>query len=381
MRLHRAGILALALIGVNAIACVPLKIEPPSGDQGAWVTPAGHLERAPSAAETLSTALEPGWTWDAGRAAAGPLAIGDSIVVAVSTDRKISVLHRASGRLIWRARLKGPGSSGPLFANGIVYAASGDRRGRIHAFDLLTGKVRWSRTVGPVIGPLALGDGTVFAVTSAGSVVAVGAERGEVRWQQSHAGPLRAGVTKVGPHLLVASDDSLYLIRSEDGQITARAAAEGAPYDPPAVTGSLLITTSPDGAVSGYALRSLERQWTIDVEAPVFSGPVVARDTVFVTTLDGHLWRIPLAAPAWARAVALGYTVRASPTPVQDGVLIGTVAGEVVYLRGEETTPAWSTSVDGPIDVAPVANRGTLFVIDGRGTVGVWRSRAASREP
>jgi outer membrane protein assembly factor BamB len=369
------------VIGVNAIACVPRLAEAPVGERATWATHGGDLAHARSAEETLSTDLEPAWTWDAGRAAAGPIAIGDSVVVAVSTDRRIVVLRRDSGQLIWRARLKGPGASGPLFDDETVYAASGDRRGAVHAYGLLTGKMRWSRAVGPVVGPLALGDATVYAATTAGSVVALDAERGHVRWQRSFAGPLRSGVTHVGVHLLVASDDSLYLVSSDDGHIVASTAADGAPYRPPAIAGTLLVAASPDGIVSGYALRSLERRWSVDVEAPVFGSPAIARDTAFVVTLDGRLWRIPLKAPAWTRIIDLGFTVRAGPTPLRDGVLIGTVAGDIVFLQGEGVEPAWRTAVDGPIEVAPVVDRGTLFVIDGRGTIRLWRSATESREP
>jgi outer membrane protein assembly factor BamB len=322
--------------------------------------------------------LEPAWNRDVGKAAAGPVGIGDSVVVSVSSDRRIMLLRRATGDIVWRSRLSGPGSAGALFDENHVYAASGNRDGSVSAYDFERGKRRWSRTLGPVVGPLAAFADDVYAATAAGRLVALDATDGRVRWERRFQRPLRAGVTVLGSQLVVATDDSLYLLARVSGQRIASVGTEGAIHRPPAVVGSLLIANSPDGLVSAFDTRTLRIQWEVPLSEPVFGNPAIARDTVFVVTLDGGLWRIPLDDPSATRRQDLGLAVRAPPMPVENGVLIGTISGEILWVP-QTGAPTVVDRVAGPIEHAPMLHDGMLLVVDGNGEIHTWTAANGTR--
>jgi outer membrane protein assembly factor BamB len=273
---------------------------------------------------------------------------------------------------VWQHRLKGVGTTGALFTGTRVYAASGDAEGQVHAWDLLTGKARWNTKVGPVAGPIALREGTVYAATTAGTVVALGIDRGAERWRRAFRKPARSGVTILGDRVFVASEDSLYLLRPSDGSIETVEAAPGVVTQPPAMNGSTIVLASPDRFIAGLDASTLVVRWRVDVEHPIFGGVAIARDTAFAVTVAGDLWRVPLAAPAAASRLVLDRTIRAAPAPVRNGVLLGTVAGEILFVDGRAGAPRWVRTVDDPMEFPPVVDRGTIYVYDGRGTVHAW---------
>ncbi len=350
---------------------------PPAQELQTWTTYLASLSRAPSANEVVPTDPQPTIAFDVGRAPSGGVAIGDSVIVALTSDKRLAVLRRTTGDLVWRRRIAGPGAAGPLFMGRQVFVASGDRDGAVEAYDLRRGKRLWSRPVGPVSGPLGAIGHAVYAATSTGRLVALDTTRGDPLWTREFRHPLRAGVTVVGPHLFVASDDSLFLVLRRTGERAAAARSIGAVRRPPAISGRLLVTASPDGIVAAYALPTLERRWQRSVASPVFGSPSIARDTVFVATLDGGLWRIPLDAPSQASVQDLGTPMRATPAPVSGGVLVGTLSGEVLFLTSEGAPPAWRLEVNGPLEEPPVVWRGTVYLIDGTGQIRAWDSHGS----
>jgi outer membrane protein assembly factor BamB/predicted phosphodiesterase len=109
---------------------------------------------------------------------------GDQGHSGVTTD-KID----AGQRLAWSYRTEGTFLTGsPAIVNGVVYAGTRDENGdgnsALHAVDQATGKQLWSYTVPSSIhGSIAVSDGTVFVPTLRGSLFAVDAASGQLKWQ------------------------------------------------------------------------------------------------------------------------------------------------------------------------------------------------------
>jgi len=357
-------------MGVNASGCAPTKIVIPTSDPGVWSEPLGTATRAPSAAEPLPTKPTTAWRTGLGRAASGPLMLGDSVIVAMAVDRYITVLNRQTGQRLWHKRLNAPGTSGAIASNDRIFVATGGPDGRLYAFTL-KGKKRWEQRLGPLRGPLATTGDLVIAATESGGVAAVDAASGKVRWSRRLPGAIRAGVVRFHAALLVCTDDSVFRLRAVDGVIEARDGLPGTPVAEPARQGDTLVVATADGYVVALDARDLHILWTVDVNSPVFGGPAIARDSVFAVTLRGDVWRIPLADPVAADVLPVGAPVRAPAAPVRDGVLIGTLGGEILLVRGDSVLP--QGRAEGPIEQPVIVQDGTMLVVDGRGRVYAWR--------
>jgi outer membrane protein assembly factor BamB len=357
-------------MGVNATACVPRRIEPPASDPGGWREPLGTSTRAPSADETVPDDPAAWWRANLGRAASGPPVMGDAVIVALGYDRYLVALDRENGDRLWRARLNAPGAASPLLADDRIYAASGGRDGHLYGYTL-RGKKLWQRRLGFVTAPLALVDSLVLAGTETGVVTACAASTGGVHWVRRLPQAVRAGVVPVPGGVLVATDDSVFRLDVATGEIRARAALPGTSVAPPALQGDTVIATTADGHVTTFRSGDLAPLWSLDLGAPVFGGPAVARDSVFAVSVRGVLWRIPLSHPEQADGIPVGAAVRAPPSPVRDGVLIGTLSGEILLVRGDSVMP--QVRVEGPIEQPVVVLEGTMYVVDGRGRLHAWR--------
>jgi outer membrane protein assembly factor BamB len=357
-------------MGVNAAACAPRRLVVPEDDPGGWSEPLGTATRAPSASESLPPEPAAWWRSGLGRAASGPLAFGDVVIAGMAVDRNLTVIERQTGDRLWRKRLNAPGTTGPLFAGNWLIVATGGFEGRVYGFTL-RGRKRWERRIAHVRGPLATAGDLLVAVTETGGVVALEVRSGEPRWTRRLARATRAGVMAHDGHLLVASDDSIFRLSLDEGAITARGALPGTPVAAPARQGDTLVFATADGQVGAIDATSLTTLWTVDVNGPVFGGPAIARDSAFVVTLRGDLWAIPLGNPAGARAMPVGAPVRAPAAPVRAGVLIGTLAGEILLVRGDSISR--QGRVEGPIEQPIIVRDGTMYVVDGRGRIHAWR--------
>ena len=360
---------SLALVGVNAIACAPARIVPVK-ETRVWSEYLGTPSRAPSAAEHLGPNLSAQWTADIGRAAVGGIALGDSVIAVQETGQYVTVLTRADGQRRWHKRLDGPGAAGPLITWDKLYAASGNLDGRVYCFALKNGHEEWSRTLGPVVGPLGTLGTHVFAALENGTVVGLNTTNGHVAWRVSLQGPIRSGVAVAGQELLVATDDTLYALALDNGR-RLRAAPLPATLAPPAISGDTLIFVTPGGDALAVNRADFTPIWRTPL-GEVLGNPAVARDTLFAVTLDGTLWRVPLANPDGATRTNLGAAVRAGPAPIADGVLIGTVTGEILRVGADSVTP-WSVRIDGPVEQPPLVDRGSLIAVDGRGRIHLWK--------
>jgi outer membrane protein assembly factor BamB len=367
---HGARILVLLILSVNAIACAPRVIEGPEREASGWSVPLGASTRAPSADERVPAEPSLRWRANVRRGAAGPPALGDQVLAIATIDRALTLLQWETGRTVWRRNLGAPAIGAPIMLGDRAYVATSSRQGKVYAFTLKKGNKAWEAQVGPVVPPMAVSTGSLYVGTENGVVHALETGKGTRRWSRRLGGVLRCGPVDVGEALFAATDDSLFLLDPADGAILHRLAAPATVTSPPAWAGDTMVVASPDGIVAGLMRRDLTVLWTVSTGDPIFSMPSLARDTAFVITLGGALWRVPLSSPNDAESVPLGVTVRAAPSPTADGVLIGTTAGEILLASGRTAEPR--ARVDGPVEQPPLVRNGVLLVIDGKGRVMAW---------
>lgn len=366
---------------VNATGCAPRHLVGPALDTRPWTITGGNSLRSHSADETLSQDLAPVWSVTGGRAAAGGLAVGDSVIAFQGVHRQFALFWRDNGQRVWRKTLPSGGATGPLIAGETVVTATSGAEGKVFVFRIEDGRKVWDRQIGPVVGPIAMNDSSVFAGTENGLLVAMAregegereGEGGNVRWQRTFSHAITSGPAVVGNQLVVATHERLYLLDSESGTIQDSVTVPGALTTTPAITDDLIIYSSPDGFIVGFDRTNLAVVWSIEVAEPIFGGAVVARDSVFAATVSGKVWVAPIRNPDAASFVDLETPVRSSPAPISGGLLIATVGGELLLITASSAEPTWHLRVDGPIEQQPIVDRGELIFVDGRGKIHKWR--------
>ena len=95
---------------------------------------------------------------------------------------------------------------------GAVYVATEAGDGFVTAIHLLTGKRRWHVRAGLIAAPLVLRDTTLYAVTTAGLLLALDTRTGATRWSRV-AGASRGGALVTASSRGASLSDSLFLLR------------------------------------------------------------------------------------------------------------------------------------------------------------------------
>jgi outer membrane protein assembly factor BamB len=371
---HRGGILAVVILAVNATACPPPSRVGPDRDP---VPRASSPVASGRAALAESLAPEPAALWSrrVGRAVRGTPALGQQVIAVGAVDRTVVLLDRDTGVMLWRARLSGTVRGGPLLRDDRIYVAT-ERTptSHVYALNLRDGKTAWRRRAGSVSASLALDGDALYAATEEGTALRLAARDGAVVWRRSLGGGIRAAPLPTAAGVAIATTaDSVFLLDGATGEVRARRATPGAVLATPVADRDRLYAATVRGVVLAMTLARLEPVWEIALPDAVYGAPVLAGDTLVVLSRDGTLALIPLAAPEARRTVPLGRTAVAGPTVTRSGILIGTVAGEVLRVDPATGAVRWQTRVAGPIESAPLVRDGQIVVVGGRGDVHLYQ--------
>jgi outer membrane protein assembly factor BamB len=232
-------------------------------------------------------------------------AIGGNRVVVRTVDGRLHGLDPADGSLLWSVEQQVPrltlrGNSAPQIRGDVVVA--GFDNGRIAAYELLNGDVRWENVVSPSSGrteierladvdaTIQIIDQDIYAASYHGRTASLALESGRVLWSQevsSYQG-LSADWTNVFvttdvSHVVSLSRASGAVVWEQD-VLRMRALTQPVPYADTVVVGDF------EGYVHWLDVNSgeLAARQRADNSA-IVGAPLVVGDVVVVQTDDGHL--------------------------------------------------------------------------------------------
>ncbi|PWJ21170.1 PQQ-like beta-propeller repeat protein [Jannaschia seohaensis] len=218
-----------------------------------WDIPAGPSEAA------MATAPAP--------------ALTDRLVIFPFASGEVIAALRQSGIRVWGSSVAGQRrgvASGfvgditgdPVVADGSVYA--GTTSGRLVALERASGLRRWTADDGAV-SPVVAAGGSIFAVTDRAQLVRLQAETGEVIWRTDlpfyrsirlrrregvfvHYGPVLAG----GRLWVASSDGALRGFDPETGELAAQAEVPGGAASRPIALGDALYVVGRNGELHAF---------------------------------------------------------------------------------------------------------------------------------
>ena len=364
---------------VNATGCasgfVPAPKPGPPRQDVSWPAYLGTPSHDASAAESLNADPRPLWHADLGRAVRGSPAIGETVIAVGVADRMVALVDRATGQALWRTRVAGTVHGGPLLESDRLYVATeATPDARVYALRLRDGQPVWSTKTESVSAPLALDGDVLYAGTETGLVLQLATEGGKVAWRRRLSGAIRAGPVPTPDGIAVATTaDTLYLLDRATGQVRARLPTPGAVLAVPAADGSRLYCGTTGGRVLAVDLPALAVAWDVAAGDAVFGAPAVAGDTVYALARNGTLLLIPEDRPSEARSLSLDIVATAGPTPLASGVLVASVAGDVLLVDRASGAVLWRIQLDGPIEQPPLVRDRQLVVVAGRGDIHSYR--------
>jgi outer membrane protein assembly factor BamB len=261
------------------------------------------------------------WTFPTGGAIVSSPAVDNGVVYAGSADGGLYAVEAATGKLRWRFDAHGDVNSSPAIAGDTVYVVSLD--GRLYAVDTATGRQRWSFATRGEHRFVAAGNlgalpsaemmpdpwdfylsspsvagGAVYFGSGDGSIYAVDAHAGTLRWSYKTGDVVHSSPAVSGGLVYTGSSDTyFYALNAGTGALVWKFKTGDDPkiHLMAGIPGSAAVA---NGTVyfgcrdaNFYALdaRTGALKWKVANDGSwVISSPAVADGAVYYTTSDSH---------------------------------------------------------------------------------------------
>jgi outer membrane protein assembly factor BamB len=293
--------------------------------------PVPQLPSAPAEAEYVPAKPALAWSMDTGAGMLAPVASRGAAFFATTTNRTVVAVAGATGRRFWYQRFDSPINTGIEIQDGRLYFATESLKGEAFALDAVRGRKVWSRRIGPTrLKPLALPGQVIFA-TDSGSLVALGHDRGDVKWRtRFNARLVMQPVAADGRIITATSADTIYAVDANTGAILQRRGLPGRPSAAPLLLGNTLYVVLIESVIAALNTDSLTILQQAKFEGPAFAAPQALGRSVYVLTRDAQVWR--LAGGQMQRIAELGSAANSSFSVVGSHLIAGLLDGRVLAL-------------------------------------------------
>ena len=252
----------------------------------------------------------------------------------------------------------------------------------------IAGRAVWKASfgaVGPLIVPAAR-DGLFVVATAAGDLVALQADDGTVRWQASVGGPVSAGVGSDGRFVSVVTRGN-EVVTFDSGREIWRKRVPSSVVTPPLVAGERVFVMGVDRAVQAFDALDGRRLWTLQRpgDALTLAQPGVLaafRNTLLVgqgarlaavDPLRGTvLWEVPMASPRGSNEVERLADLVGPPVRVGDRVCARAFQSAVACVDAARGAVLWSRNAGGANPVGGDAER--VFGADATDRMTAWNA-------
>ena len=252
----------------------------------------------------------------------------------------------------------------------------------------IAGRAAWNASfgaVGPMIVP-ASRDGLFIVATTGGDVLALQADTGAVQWQTRVGEPISAGVGSDGRFVSVVTRGN-EVVTFDSGREVWRKRVPSSVVTPPLVAGERVFVMSVDRAVHAFDAIDGRRLWTLQRpgDALTLAQPGVLaafRNTLLVgqgprlaaiDPLRGSVqWEVPLASPRGSNEVERLADLLGPPVRVGDRVCARAFQSAVACVDGARGAVLWTRVVGGANPVGGDAER--VFGADASDRLTAWNA-------
>ncbi|MBK9517189.1 MAG: PQQ-binding-like beta-propeller repeat protein [Anaeromyxobacter sp.] len=241
------------------------------------------------------------WRYDAREQLGTRPALIEGLVVVASLQDTVFAVDARTGAWKWHHRREQRegftirGAAAVAAGDGLVHAGYSD--GTLLALEAGSGVVRWERQAAPSgsytdVDSLVVQGGRVFAAAYSGAVVALEAATGKPLWQV--LAPEATRVTMGPATLLVVTSTKVLALSPVDGRVAWSVPLEGSPGGAPRVSGRWLLVPAEQGGLRFLELASGRTVRVLDPGTGVGSSPGLAPGRAYVLSNGGLLVALDL---------------------------------------------------------------------------------------
>jgi outer membrane protein assembly factor BamB len=318
------------------------------------------------------------------------LSLSGKRVYAAGHRGDVVAFDLASGRTLWRTRLRAPLAGGTAASEDLVLVGASD--GQFFALKASDGSTRWKvRLNGEVLAPAAISERLIAVRTVDGKLHALAPADGHELWSQEQQVP-RLSLRGTARPIIVGD---VVLCGFDNGKVLAANSSDGsvqweATITPPHgrtelerladidsavdVAGADVYTVGFQGRVAMLALDTGQVWWSH--EASSYRGLTLDSEALYVATADGEMAALKArtGTELW-RQKALLHRGLSAPAIMDSTIVVGDFQGYVHWLdKASGALAARAATGKARISTAPVIAGDTVVVINDRGQINAFRA-------
>jgi len=283
------------------------------------------------------------------------------------------------GQLAWQRSAGGPVFSAPVLADGTLYV--GSTGGSLLALDAQTGMVRWQHPIGQFLNdttPVVVGR-VIFVAAQRTWMDALDATDGHQLWATDTHEIIKAPPTYADGLVLVNATTTLYALDARTGAVRWRfhELGSGWPTESAPTVWNQTVYIAQGTTPIVYALNLLtgRQLWSYKVGDRLISTPLVTGQEVVVGSWNGLVEALNAATGTlrWRYNVNQARTrgapqdgIGGSPAAAHGLIFIGTYGGNVLALSADSGHLRWARTIAPPVLSVPVVAGNTLYVSGGQ---------------
>jgi len=239
------------------------------------------------------------WTFHGRALLEFPPVVGYGGVFEEAFDGRLYALDPATGKVRWRYYSRRCGWSSPALADHLLFAtfiahpscSSPLRNGQLVAFSAATGHVKWRRTIGPSESSPVVSNGTVYVADQGGRVYAFAVRTGRLRWSFDTGAPIKASPTLAYGRIYIGNyAGQMFALSAQTGRAVWRIGGFGDFYSTASVSGGRVYVGSLDDRVYSFSARNGDPLWSFMTRGYVYDSPAVWRGLVLIGSYDGYFY-------------------------------------------------------------------------------------------
>jgi outer membrane protein assembly factor BamB/predicted Ser/Thr protein kinase len=265
-------------------------------------------------------------------------------------------------RIVWRHGLRLNGESAPVSLDDTLVVDTLD--GSLIALSADTGEVRWhSKRVGAretMFGAPGAGSGLVFVGTLDGEVLGLSLASGGLIWRSSVQGTVQAAPLLDHDRLVVTTAKGyLYVLRAGSGQVIWGRPLQLGLREPTVGAGQIVVSAGT--LLSALDMGSGTANWEFQAASTITTRPATFGNLVLVGTERGvlHALRASDGLEQWR--TQLNGALSAAPAVSADAIFIVDRSGGLTALSADAKRVLWHFAAGAAINATPLLADGKLF--------------------
>ena len=348
----------------------------PDSMEGSWPLFRGDPESQGVAVSGLPKNLEVLWKHEikGGSFEGTPIIISEPEPMAIigDADGKLIAFDIASGEVKWVYEKGDIGfATAPAYRNGKIYI--GDMDGKFHCVDLKGNPVWDFQTDDSIDSSANFHEDYVLFGSRDARLYALNAEDGNLAWALETDDQVRCSITVVDGRAFVAGcDGALHIINVKDGTEINKVVIESPTGVTPAASENQIFVGTENSGYFGIDWNAAEINWQFNGDGGSISSrssPAVKGNHVVFGARNRNVYSVDPEKGVENWSTELKSDIESSPVIVGDRVFIGSTDGRLYELELKTGKIVWNQEFNGQFIGSPAVGFGRLVIATNRGVV------------